>query len=245
MRTIGLTAHATTPSTLPTSTTLGTPFGTPQTASTNSSEGTCKTSQTEVEKTVSPQRTKKRFQIRRHHSSQDGERDLQVHRPLFITRNSFKSAVHGIFRSKQISSSNTTLPLQRKTRIDSLNKSEPLLIQVNGQNEECNTPNGTEGNKFQVAHVETAVTRSDNIVEEFSVTALLGLPVQSQPSKGSEIKVDGGVALTEEAVETHTPDIIAFDIPTLKVETVAQDDEFHELDDASGDIGLQDIMAQV
>jgi hypothetical protein len=61
---------------------------------------------------------------------------------------------------------------------------------------------------------------------------------------GSEVEVDGGVALTEEAVETHTPDILAIDISGLKNATMVHDVEM-DGDDFGADIGLQSIMAQV
>lgn len=61
-------------------------------------------------------------------------------------------------------------------------------------------------------------------------------------SEGSEVDVEGGVALTKEAVETHTPDILAVD---MKDAVILRDIEMEESDDDGADIGLQGIMTQV
>jgi hypothetical protein len=63
---------------------------------------------------------------------------------------------------------------------------------------------------------------------------------------GSEVEVDGGVALTEEAVETHTPDILEADLFALKTAAVVRDLELDRtFDDDAADLGLQSILAQV
>lgn len=64
-------------------------------------------------------------------------------------------------------------------------------------------------------------------------------------SEGSEVCVAGGVALTEEAVETHTPDVLTVDVPpTLKCTVMVRDVEMNSTDDED-DRGMQSIMAQV
>lgn len=63
--------------------------------------------------------------------------------------------------------------------------------------------------------------------------------VYSCVSEGSEIEVDGGVALTEEAVETHAPDLVMVKlVPAEIVEETDDGDEPHGVDLAS-------IMTQV
>lgn len=66
-----------------------------------------------------------------------------------------------------------------------------------------------------------------------------GNSVYSGVSEGSEVEVDGGVALTEEAVETHAPDIVM-----VKVVAPAGGGE-DTLDDDSQGVELMNIMTQV
>jgi hypothetical protein len=59
------------------------------------------------------------------------------------------------------------------------------------------------------------------------------------------VLVEGGVALTEEAVETHTPDVLTVDVaPAMKCTVMVRDVEMHSSDDED-DRGMQSIMAQV
>jgi hypothetical protein len=62
---------------------------------------------------------------------------------------------------------------------------------------------------------------------------------------GVAMEVDG-VALTEEAAETHTPDIVAVDVPvTQKNGAIVVASELDGEDETGADIGLQSIVAQV
>ena len=85
-----------------------------------------------------------------------------------------------------------------------------------------------------------------NGLYETSNSGLSELSTYTSASEGSEVEVDGGVALTEEAVETHTPDILAVPTSKAKSATLVQDMEMtDDEDNAEADIGLQSIMAQV
>jgi hypothetical protein len=66
--------------------------------------------------------------------------------------------------------------------------------------------------------------------------------VYSCASEGSEVEVDGGVALTEEAVETHTPDILVIPAPDAGSD---DDDEVSEEEKGIDLTSLESIMAQM
>lgn len=70
--------------------------------------------------------------------------------------------------------------------------------------------------------------------------------VYSCISDSGELEVDGGVALTEEAIELHIPDMIAVDLPASKSNIRIHTREVnYKHDGAKGDIGLQSVMTQV
>jgi hypothetical protein len=69
--------------------------------------------------------------------------------------------------------------------------------------------------------------------------------LDSCDSEGSEIAVEGGVALTEEAVRAHTPDIVEVDVAALKNAAAILNVEVKEYDDLRADAELQGLMTQV
>jgi hypothetical protein len=65
-------------------------------------------------------------------------------------------------------------------------------------------------------------------------------------SEDSEVEVEGSVALTEAAVESHTPDILAVDGPASKSSFFIQTKAIpYDDDELEADVGLQSMMAQV
>lgn len=200
----------------------------------------------------------------RQRNSKEIARDLS-RLPSFLTRQGLKSAVQGIFgpgRESSSSGSNVTLPLQRTGTVRDLNESQAVgefdlgaLRRVRRQKEKNEVRNGTytggfEGvNEGASAASHTAVSPSthshDGHVEEDTSCSGSDYSVYSGASEGSEVEVEGGVALTEEAVETQTPDILAIDVPAEKLEAMVQSAELKGEDEAKANIGLQSIMAQV
>ncbi|KAF1846984.1 uncharacterized protein K460DRAFT_392445 [Cucurbitaria berberidis CBS 394.84] len=261
--------HATTLSTLPTSTSFATSTEAPQTASTassDSSELTFKTTQTDMDEITAQRRPRRRFYKMGHRNSGDIAHDLS-RLPAFLTRQGLKSAVQGIFRTGRDSSSsgsNVTLPLARTGTVRNLNESESVgefdlgaLRRVRRQKERNELRNGTYRGGFEgviaKAHAtgQHAVFASSHSRDDTGTGAdetsssESDFSVYSCASEGSEVEVEGGVALTEEAVETHTPDILAVDVPDQKLEASMQSVEMDEEDGMGADIGLQSIMAQV
>ncbi|KAJ4362400.1 hypothetical protein N0V83_010493 [Neocucurbitaria cava] len=274
MRTIGNTvssvpsslAHATTLSTLPTSGSFATSTEAPYTASsstTDSSELTFKTTQTDIDQIAAHRQPRRRFYRMRQRNSKDIARDLS-RLPSFLTRQGLKSAVQGIFgpgRESSSSGSNVTLPLQRTGTVRDLNESQAVgefdlgaLRRVRRQKEKNEVRNGTYTGGFEgvnegasaASHTVSASTHShDGHVEEDTSCSESDYSIYSGASEGSEVEVEGGVALTEEAVETQTPDILAVDVPAEKLEAMVQSAELNGEDETKADIGLQSIMAQV
>ncbi|KAF2787042.1 hypothetical protein K505DRAFT_422025 [Melanomma pulvis-pyrius CBS 109.77] len=241
-------------STFPTSadlsTDLSTDITTPALRSSRASIVTFKTTQTDMDELSAMRRPRRRFYNLGHRSSQDIARDL-TNLPLFggITRQGLKSAIQGIFRPSRDSSSsgsNITLPLPRTGTARDLSEANAVrefdvgtLRRVRRQKERNDLRNGTyvggfEGVGSTLRHrMEQSTADIDGAGDE-SEDSESDFTVYSCASEGSEVEVDGGVALTEEAVETHVPDILTPDI----------------LNDANGkDVGAEDgedcIMAQV
>ena len=194
-----------------------------------------------------------------HRNSGDIARDLS-RLPSFLTRQGLKSAVQGIFRSGRESSSsgsNVTLPLPRTGTVRDLNEPQSVgefdlgaLRRVRRQKERYELRNGTytggyEGVSRAPGHAASVSSHTgDGDSGEETGSSESDLSVYSCASEGSEVEVDGGVALTEEAVETHTPDILAINAPTQKLEAMVQSAEVGEEDGTEADIGLQGIMTQ-
>ena len=137
-------------------------------------------------------------------------------------RKSLKNAFHNVFRTGRESSSessNITLPLPGTGKHRKLDQHVGefdlgLLKRVRSvrrtlevaRNNSMPVVEVVEGNEQDyVAETNVAETNGDSLdssEDSSDYSAYSGL------SEGSEVEVDGGVALTEEAVEMHTPDII-------------------------------------
>ncbi|CAN9231467.1 unnamed protein product [Alternaria alternata] len=257
MRTIGTRVQSsmtlnTTPSTLPTSDSFATSTGIPHTASSNttdSSEITFKTTQTDIDEISAQRRPRRRFYRMGRRSSIDIARSLS-RAPSLLTPQGLKSAVQGIFRPGRESSSegsNITLPLPRTGTVRD-NTSSPTvgefdlgaLRRVRKEKERNELRNGTYAGGFEdVAANTTAIDdgsagNSNGTDSDFSASSFT-------TDENENIKIEG-VAITEQAVETHTADIVALSVPaTQKMGAMVKTAEVKE----HADIGLQSIMAQV
>ena len=137
-------------------------------------------------------------------------------------RKSLKNAFHNVFRTGRESSSegsNITLPLPGTGKHRKLDQHVGefdlgLLKRVRSvrrtlevaRNNSMPVVEVMEGNEQDyMAETNVAETNGDSLdssEDSSDYSAYSGL------SEGNEVEVDGGVALTEEAVEMHTPDII-------------------------------------
>ena len=259
MRTIGTRVQSsmtlnTTPSTLPTSDSFATSTGIPHTASSNttdSSEITFKTTQTDIDE-ISAQRRRRRFYRMGRRSSIDIARSLS-RAPSLLTPQGLKSAVQGIFRPGRESSSegsNITLPLPRTGTVRD-NTSSPTvgefdlgaLRRVRKEKERNELRNGTYAGGFEDVAANT--TALEFLLRSFGCTRIGWDVVLGEGAfttdENENIKIEG-VAITEQAVETHTADIVALSVPaTQKMGAMVKTAEVKE----HADIGLQSIMAQV
>ncbi|KAF1944734.1 hypothetical protein EJ02DRAFT_77175 [Clathrospora elynae] len=269
MRTIGNKAQPlpssmtldTDPCTLPNSTSFATSTDAPQTASstsTDSSDLTFKTTQTDIEEISAQRRPRRRFYKMGRRSSSDIAHDLS-RVPSLLTPQGLKSAVQGIFhpgRESSSSGSNITLPLARTGTVRRLHEAQPVgefdlgaLRRVRKQKERNELRNGTYIGGFESGVVlrpgSSHFRAGDAMCENSSSDSEFS--VYSFATEGSEVEVeDGGVALTEEAVESRTPDLIVVGVPaTQKTGAVVTTDRVDEDDATGADIGLQSIMAQV
>jgi hypothetical protein len=270
MRTIGLThqasssssIHDSTPPSLPTSTSLTTSTDAPPTTSTTtsvSSDTTFQTTQTDLDEISAQRRPRHRFYKMGRRTSTDIARDLSLQNSR-LTRQGLKTAFQGIFRPSRESSStgsNITLPLPRTGTVREPKEvgefDLPALRKVRKEKEKNDVKNGTYRGGFEDVHVAGktlfgghAFTTSAGLATDSSES---DFSVYSCASEGSEVEVDGGVALTEEAVETHTPNVLAVDVSSPKDGAVVQgfekDDENDDDDDDEVDVGLQSIMTQL
>jgi hypothetical protein len=107
----------------------------------------------------------------------------------------------------------------------------PALRKVRKEKERMEAEEGEHAMRFE--NVSPAM---DSVVHTPKVTS----------ETGSEVEVDGGVALTEDAVETRTPDMLATDLFAFKNAAVVRNVEIgQDYDDDATDLGLQSIVAQV
>ncbi|KAA8618586.1 hypothetical protein PtrSN002B_008369 [Pyrenophora tritici-repentis] len=248
------------PSTIPTLTSFATsadvPYPPPSTASTSSSL-TFKTTQTDIEEISAQRRPRRRFYKMGRRSSADIARDLS-RTTAFFTPQGLKTAVQGIFRPGRESSSegsNITLPLARTGTVREDLGDESMgefdlgaLRRVRKQKERNELRNGTYTGGFEDVGLHTAgIVDSGSGSNSISTTDSEFSVYSFATDEGGEIKVNG-VALTEEAAETHTPDIMAIDVPVpensgaaVATAEIGGDGR----DEMDVDIGLQSIMAQV
>ena len=203
-----------------------------------------------------------------HRTSGDIARDLDRQSKRL---SGLKTAVQNIFRPGRESSSegsNITLPLPRTGTVRNSNDIDevgefdlPALRKVRKEKERNDVKHGTLAAGFEgvqedpvPAHQPSPgslaavfnIQHLQNDSHETSKSGSTELSNYTSASEGSEVEVDGGVALTEEAVEMHTPDILAVPTSEAKNATVVKDMEMTDDEDgAEADIGLQSIMAQV
>ncbi|OCK82347.1 hypothetical protein K432DRAFT_225425 [Lepidopterella palustris CBS 459.81] len=158
-------------------------------------------------------------------STQSERDDINQIRRAMGWRNSLKNTFHIVFKTGRESSSegsNITLPLPGTGKHRPLDEDardfdlNPLkrirshrrrTLEVTGTGsldviDGVEVSNGEGSSETSEEHQDTSSTSSD-------------YSAYSAMSEGSEVEVDGGVALTEEAVEMHTPDIITQDTPLV------------------------------
>ncbi|KAJ4315408.1 hypothetical protein N0V94_005977 [Neodidymelliopsis sp. IMI 364377] len=270
MRSIGVYHHLSTtmngfdetPYTSHPTITFATSTDVPHTASTtasDSSELTFKTTQTDVDELHVLRRPRKRFYNMGHKSSTEIARDLSK-MPPFFTRQGLTAVLHGIFRSGRDSSSSgsmITLPVPRTGTVRDSTSAQPVgefdigaLRRVRRQKEKNELQNGTYVGGFEDV-AATAPTSSN----KGAAPSPHGSDGEGSCSSDSDFSVysciteadaDGGVALTEDAVEFHSLDVLPAELPASKsailvrTETVKCED-----DESEADVGLQSIMAQV
>jgi len=262
-----LSTFATVPSSQPTSTSFGTYTEGSQSASTTSTDSsgfTFKTTQTDAEDISAQRRPRRKFYKMGRRSSGDIARDLS-RLPSLLTAQGLKTVVQGIFRPGRESSSsgsNITLPLSRTGTVRDFDESQPVrefdmgaLRRVRRQKDKYNQCNGIHTGEFEHIDAEASVCNQraeavsssltdDNDGAEETDSAGSDCSVYSCAAEGNEIEVNGGVALTEEAVETHTPDILAVDVVPPKGGSVVHV-QVVDKDNRESDIGSQSIMTQV
>jgi hypothetical protein len=251
-------------SSLPTSTSRAPSIDAPPTAATSTSSAsdlTFKTTQTDLDVISAQRRPHRRFYKMGHRNLGDIARDLS-RQSTMLTRHGLRIALQSIFRSNRDSSSsrsNITLPVPRTGTVRNSSKAQhvgdfdlPALRKVRKEKERIERKKGT----YMIGHEDvpthqgevnasaTGSAHNEHIAHEASSFEESNVSMHLCASEGSEVMVDGGVALTEEAVRTHTPDILAVDFPALKHAAVVHDVEMGEDDDVDADIGLQSIMTQ-
>jgi hypothetical protein len=243
---------------VPTSNSFTTSEEAPPTATTNTSSATdltFKTTQTDLEAISAQRRPRRRFYKMGHRTSDDIARDLsrQPTRDL-LTRQGLRAALQGIFRSNRDSSSsgsNITLPFPRTGTVRNSSDAQdigdfdlPALRKVRREKERMEAKEGTH----TVAYEDVQGTISSSAASSArgaSISDDSGYSLGSCASDDSEVVVEGGVALTEEAVRTHTPDIVEIDLAALKNATAVLNVELDEGDDLRADVALQSLMTQV
>ncbi|KAF1933332.1 uncharacterized protein M421DRAFT_52334 [Didymella exigua CBS 183.55] len=258
--------HDQSPFPTPTTITFANNTDAPHTASTtasDSSELTFKTTQTDVDELRALRRPRRRFYNIGHRSSGEIARDLSRIPPL-LSRQGLKTAMQAIFhpgRDSSSSGSMITLPVPRTGTVRDSTARRPVgdfdigaLRRVRRQKEKNEIRNGTYVGGFEDVGNAPAMTKvrtahsphgSDR---EGSCTSDSSFSVYSCISEGSEAEVDGGVALAEQAVESHTPDIVAVNVRDAhpsKSAICIRTKPLSWTEDGSEDIGVQSIMAQV
>ncbi|KAF2653835.1 hypothetical protein K491DRAFT_602045, partial [Lophiostoma macrostomum CBS 122681] len=254
------------PSTLPTSTD-GTGTGTGDTGNITPSRAsilTFRTTQTDLSTVQRLSNPRKRFYSLGSKSSRSMPGSLSG--APSVTRK-LKFAIRGFFNTRadspsiQSESTNNTvlLPGPGTTRDHTAgkpgDKTGNLEIgssrRIRRQKDSADLRNGVYAGGHQGIRVSDRKT-SRKIGDDTSSDSDSEYSVYSCSSQGEEVEVSGGVALTEEAVETHTPDILDTGRGAAVVSADANANEevcgagAHDVGgDETGDVGLQSIMAQV
>ncbi|KAI8931957.1 hypothetical protein NX059_010856 [Plenodomus lindquistii] len=257
LRTIGTTVPCppsmmtlgTIPSTLPTSSSF--PYSTdgPNSTSSSSSSVTFKTTQSDVDEISAQRRPRRRFYTKGRRSSGDIARDLS-RLPSFFSTEGLKLAVQSIFRPGRESSSsgsNITLPLPRTGTVRDLTDSSMVgefdigaLRRVRRQKERNEVKNGTYNGGFEDIDADVEAHAHRLSFREDQDEGSDNYSVYSCVEEGSEVEVQGGLALREETVEMHTPDLHAVDLGPLKGGSSLCAEE---VDEEFGDVGMQSIIA--
>lgn len=230
-------------------------------SSSDSSELTFKTTQTDVDELRALRRPRRRFYDIGHKSSDDIAREIS-RIPSLLSRQGLRTAMQAIFhpgRDSSSSGSMITLPVPRTGKVRNPKATRPVgdfdigaLRRVRRQKEKNELRNGTYVGGFEgVVPVQatpkpvTTLSRHSS-QREGSLSSESDFSVYSCISDSSELDSDGGVALTEEAVESHIPDMIAVDVSASKSNIRIKAREMGcEHDGLRGDVGLQSIMTQV
>ncbi|KAF2873519.1 hypothetical protein BDV95DRAFT_488918 [Massariosphaeria phaeospora] len=260
MRTIGLLpatppridSHENSPSTLLASSTD--PSTKTDVTASRDSMLTFKTTQSDMDELSAMRHPRRRFYNLGHRSSGDIARSLN--RMPFFSRPGIRYAIQGIFhpsRDSSSSGSNITLPLARTGTVRELSTTSVMgefdigsLRRVRRQKERNDFKNGTYQGGFEGVAVPswpqrtTSAESGGGAERSFDDDSASDFTVYSCVSEGSEVEVDGGVALTGEAVETHTPDILS-DAALAHAKAMAQ----AEADEDNEQQGADSIMAQV
>ncbi|KAF3053896.1 hypothetical protein E8E11_011707 [Didymella keratinophila] len=234
---------------------------TASTAASDSSELTFKTTQTDVDELHALRRPHRRFYNIGHRSSNEIARDLSRIPPL-LSRQGLKIAMQAIFhpgRDSSSSGSMITLPVPRTGTVRDSSVIRPVgdfdigaLRRVRRQRERNEIRNGTYTGGYEDVGTGTMKPNTAHAPHgsdgEGSCTSDSDFSVYSCVSEGSEVEVEGGVALTEEAIESETPDILAVDIrnePPSKSAICIRTKPLSWTEEGSEDIGVQSIIAQV
>lgn len=183
---------------------------------------TYKTTQSEIDTLNTTRRHRRRFYKMGYRSSGELSRDLSRQLPLF-SRQGLKEAFKGVFRTgardSSSSGSNITLPMPHTAAArDSGDVSAVgefdmgALRRVKRQKDRFDLRQELRNWDRRCVRDDSHCamrrrTPSSGDGESDSSSSLIS--VYSFASEGGELEVDGGVALTEEAVETHTPDIVS------------------------------------
>ncbi|KAJ4372635.1 hypothetical protein N0V86_007997 [Didymella sp. IMI 355093] len=238
----------------------------PHTASataSDSSELTFKTTQTDVDELRALRRPRRRFYNIGHRSSGEIARDLSKIPPL-LSRQGLKTAMHAIFhpgRDSSSSGSTITLPVPRTGIVRDSTAVRPVgdfdigaLRRVRRQKERNEIRNGTYVGGFEDMGNGPATPKPSTAHSphggdgEDSCSSESDFSVYSCISEGSEVEVDGGVALIEKAVESHTQGVLAVDIrdvPSSKPSVCIRTKPLSWTEEGSEDTEVQSIMAQV
>ncbi|CAI6302803.1 unnamed protein product [Periconia digitata] len=211
---------------------------------------TFRTTQTDIDNINSARHNRRRFYSLGHSSSNYIVRDIS-NSPLL---QGLKAAFQNAFRSSRDSSSsgsNITLPMPRTGTARQLGNDSPVgefdmraLRRVQSQAEGHESRYTMDMAPFQggaragYGHELTPAFRDRDGVEPNDDD---DLTMYSNASKGDAIEVDGGVAFTEEAVETQTPDVI---IDTLLPSFASPLFEDPSAGPENEEIDFESIMAQ-
>ncbi|KAF2188974.1 hypothetical protein K469DRAFT_724288 [Zopfia rhizophila CBS 207.26] len=191
------------------------------------SQFTFMTTQSDMDELSQMRRPRRRFYNLSTRDSSEIQHDLAV----MGWRKGLKNAFQGIFRPSRESSSegsNITLPLARTgthRNVDQKTSDFDLgsLKRVRAQKEKVDAAHmeeKAEAEALRGMQVETIMDATVNPsyrlgnVDDHSNSSSEFSVYSAASEAGSEVEVQGGVALTEEAVETHTPDILRAAVAT-------------------------------